>query len=93
MEKELTAGFGERIRLVVRRIGSKEDVAQKLGVARATLYRWIAEESMPPFDCCAMLCQLAGADMYWLAFNQASVWFRAIGQHPVSMPARARQNA
>lgn len=69
MDKKLTAGFGERIRLIVRHIGSKEDVAQKLGVARATLYRWIAEESMPPFEACAMLCLLAGVRMQWLAFD------------------------
>lgn len=89
----LVDGFSGRIHQTIRRIGTFDAVAKKLGVAPATLFRWVRGESMPPFNAMATICKLAGTDIYWLAFNEASVWSVAIGQHSVSVTPTGRQNA
>lgn len=62
-------GFGKRIGKIADLIGLRVAVAEKLEIGVSTLQRYVAEESVPPFDICALLCQLASVRMEWLAWN------------------------
>lgn len=65
----IALGLGLRLSETVRSIGTRYEVCVALGIGESTLYRWISEDNMPPFDIAAQLCRLAGVRMQWLAFD------------------------
>jgi hypothetical protein len=89
----VVGGFGIRFGKIADLIGLRAAVAERLDIGVSTLQRYIAEESMPPFDVCAALCKVAQVRMEWLAFDISpmhspdAAW--AIDPHPrASQPAR-----
>lgn len=70
VDQFFTSGLGERINIAIELIGTREKVSDLIGTSPASLYRYITEVNMPPFDLAAKLCAAAGVRMEWLATGQ-----------------------
>jgi transcriptional regulator with XRE-family HTH domain len=67
-------GFGQRFGKIADLVGIRTEVAKRLGLGVSTLQRYVADESMPPFDVCLRLCAIAKVRMDWLATNTGPMW-------------------
>ncbi|MDR3389904.1 MAG: helix-turn-helix transcriptional regulator [Rudaea sp.] len=82
-------GFGQRFGKVADLVGLRAEVAQRLKLGVSTLQRYVAAESMPPFDVAARLCELANVRMEWLATNKGPMY----APESFAIPARESQHA
>lgn len=74
-------GLGNRINIAIELIGTREKVSDLIGTSPASLYRYITEVNMPPFDLAAKLCAAAGVRMEWMATGQEP---KIASQNPTS---------
>lgn len=67
----LTKGIGSRIAECAELVGGKRRLAAEAGISEAQLYRYIAEESLPPIDVVMRIAAVADKELVWLAGGEA----------------------
>jgi len=75
---------GTRIKELVQRLGSQQDVADDLGMTPVALRRWSKGEGLTQFMTVAQLCHMAGESIDELAYGESSTpKTTAVGQKAV----------
>lgn len=63
-------GFGRRIGIAAKRIGTRRYASDVTHISPAALQRYIKEENAPTFDVAARLCAAAEVRLDWLATGE-----------------------
>ncbi|HET7301585.1 MAG TPA: helix-turn-helix transcriptional regulator [Oleiagrimonas sp.] len=63
-------GFGRRIGMAAKRIGTRRYASDVTHISPAALQRYIKEENAPSFDVAARLCAAAEVRLDWLATGE-----------------------
>lgn len=82
-------GIGTRISDLSKRLGSRSQAAEVIGISVPQLQRYIREENSAPFEVAARLCLAANRSMEWLATGKDPPTFSETAQprqsHEVSL--------